>query len=172
MGIHGGPVNSPHKWPVTRKMFPFDDVIMIYIINCIRPPRPRVVSWLQTKTCCMNNAAFIKTTKQNHKTKQNKQTQKTDAKNLIEKLITCGETWPVHRQELLTTSVITGAYRCPNELERLALTQAQRSGPNMYIFMVSNFMRQWQSIDLDMVRYIQLHNCKNMSIWTMVTNSC
>ena len=23
-----GPVNFPHKWPVTRKMFPFDDVIM------------------------------------------------------------------------------------------------------------------------------------------------
>ena len=27
-GIHRGPVNSPHKWPVTRKVFPFDDVIM------------------------------------------------------------------------------------------------------------------------------------------------
>ena len=27
-GIHRGPVNSPHKWPVTRKMFAFDDVIM------------------------------------------------------------------------------------------------------------------------------------------------
>ena len=26
--IHRGPVNSPHKGPVTRKMFPFDDVIM------------------------------------------------------------------------------------------------------------------------------------------------
>ena len=26
-GIHRGPVNSPHKWPVTRKMFPFDGVI-------------------------------------------------------------------------------------------------------------------------------------------------
>ena len=26
--IHRGPVNSPHKWPVTRKMFPFDDLIM------------------------------------------------------------------------------------------------------------------------------------------------
>ena len=26
-GIHRGPVDSPHKWPVTRKMFPFDDVI-------------------------------------------------------------------------------------------------------------------------------------------------
>ena len=28
-GIHRWPVNSPHKWPVTRKMFPFDDVIML-----------------------------------------------------------------------------------------------------------------------------------------------
>ena len=27
-GIHRGPVNSPHKWPETRKMFPCDDVIM------------------------------------------------------------------------------------------------------------------------------------------------
>ena len=26
--IHLGPVNSPHKWPLTRKMFPFDDVII------------------------------------------------------------------------------------------------------------------------------------------------
>ena len=29
-GIHRSPVNSPHKWPVTRKMFPCDDVIMKY----------------------------------------------------------------------------------------------------------------------------------------------
>ena len=34
-GIHRWPVNSPRKWPVTRKMFPFDDVIML--------PRTRVV---------------------------------------------------------------------------------------------------------------------------------
>ena len=27
-GIHRGLINSPHKWPVTRKMFPFDDFIM------------------------------------------------------------------------------------------------------------------------------------------------
>ena len=27
-GNSAGPVNSPHKGPVTRKMFPFDDVIM------------------------------------------------------------------------------------------------------------------------------------------------
>ena len=27
-GIHRGPVTSPHKWLITWKMFPFDDVIM------------------------------------------------------------------------------------------------------------------------------------------------
>ena len=27
-GIHPSPVNSPHKGPVTRQMFPFDDVVM------------------------------------------------------------------------------------------------------------------------------------------------
>ena len=34
------PVNSPHKWPVTRKMFPFDDVIMChpkYIVTLGNP---------------------------------------------------------------------------------------------------------------------------------------
>ena len=40
-GIHRRPVNSPHKWPVTRKMFPFDDVIIVLTgPQCIdeRPP--------------------------------------------------------------------------------------------------------------------------------------
>ena len=32
-GIHRGPMNSPHKWPVTRKMSPFDDVIMISLCD-------------------------------------------------------------------------------------------------------------------------------------------
>ena len=35
-GIHRGPVNSPHKWPVTRKTFPFDDVIMIFPLRPYR----------------------------------------------------------------------------------------------------------------------------------------
>ena len=35
-GIHRRPVNSPHKWPVTRKIFPFHDVIMFCINHCIR----------------------------------------------------------------------------------------------------------------------------------------
>ena len=38
-GIHRGPVNSPHKWPVTRKIFPFYDVIMDRINKlCSRGP--------------------------------------------------------------------------------------------------------------------------------------
>ena len=40
-GIHRGPVNSPHKWPVTRKMFPFDDIIM-YCWSCYQ-----VTPWCQ-----------------------------------------------------------------------------------------------------------------------------
>ena len=32
-GNSPGPVNSPHKWPVTRKMFPFDDLIMYHKFN-------------------------------------------------------------------------------------------------------------------------------------------
>ena len=34
-GIHRRPVNSPHKRPVTRKMFPFDDVIMSFTAHVI-----------------------------------------------------------------------------------------------------------------------------------------
>ena len=32
-GIHRGPVISPYKWPVTRKMFPFDDGIMVSVLS-------------------------------------------------------------------------------------------------------------------------------------------
>ena len=31
-GIYRWPGNSPHKWPVTRKMFPFDDVFMASVL--------------------------------------------------------------------------------------------------------------------------------------------
>ena len=33
-GIHRWSVDSPHKWPVTRKMFSFDDVIMNRWVHC------------------------------------------------------------------------------------------------------------------------------------------
>ena len=34
-GIHRWPVNSPYNGPVTRKMFPFDDVIMLWCIGTV-----------------------------------------------------------------------------------------------------------------------------------------
>ena len=49
--IHRGPVNFPHKWPVTRKMFPFDDVIMvlsfvmIWLVNSLRPGDAYIFQW-------------------------------------------------------------------------------------------------------------------------------
>ena len=36
--IHRGPVNSPHKLPVKRKMLPFDGVIMIISISLLLAP--------------------------------------------------------------------------------------------------------------------------------------
>ena len=36
-GIHRGPVNSPHKGPVTRKMFPFYDVITDTNLTPVNP---------------------------------------------------------------------------------------------------------------------------------------
>ena len=41
VGNSPGPVNSPHKEPVTRNMFPFDDVIMIINGNSLNTLRPR-----------------------------------------------------------------------------------------------------------------------------------
>ena len=51
-GIHRVPVNSPHKWPVTRKMFPFDDVIMHE--NYLLPPVPPV------NTICVKSTVHLK----------------------------------------------------------------------------------------------------------------
>ena len=46
-GIHRGPVNSPHKRPVTRKMFPFDDVIMTDFMH-MPTPLPPVGIWFDS----------------------------------------------------------------------------------------------------------------------------
>ena len=47
--IHRGPVNSPHKWPVTRNMFPFDDVIMKWA----QPIRFAFCwNWYRYRECC------------------------------------------------------------------------------------------------------------------------
>ena len=46
---HWWPVNSPHKWPVTRKMFPFDDVIMKLLSE------PLTTLFAFTYTCMHNH---------------------------------------------------------------------------------------------------------------------
>ena len=57
-GIHRRSVNSPHKWPVTRKMFPFDDVSMMssyqikhlpYTLHCYRN------SWPYRELACITS---------------------------------------------------------------------------------------------------------------------
>ena len=67
-GIHRGPVNSPHKGPVTRKMFPFDDVIMynirytnidqISFLRCFCSRRHRNHRALQNATCSLRALAL------------------------------------------------------------------------------------------------------------------
>ena len=54
-GSSPGPVNSPHKWPVTRNMFPFDDVITrcnkISPYHCMKP---------RSKLCLSYEISWIK----------------------------------------------------------------------------------------------------------------
>ena len=49
-GIHRWRVNSPHKGPVTRNMFPFDDVIMLHthMHACMSQCITRVRDFIQT----------------------------------------------------------------------------------------------------------------------------
>ena len=62
-GIPRWPVNFPHKGPVTRKMFPFHDVIMSYL--SLGPNRqlslPRPVLSLPVITCCDHLLVCIET---------------------------------------------------------------------------------------------------------------
>ena len=48
-GIHRGPVNSPNKGPVTRKMFPFDDIIMVW------PKLNRIVNTAIDNSYCFHS---------------------------------------------------------------------------------------------------------------------
>ena len=68
-GIHRGPVNSPHTWPVTRKMFPFDDVIMnmhmvcaLFCMLCVAAPDFTISfrsAWLLWVYCrCLNGVGI------------------------------------------------------------------------------------------------------------------
>ena len=51
---HRRPVNSPHKWPVTGKIFPFDDVIM-KTMGILTYPLPKI-----SQTMLVNGAGKVK----------------------------------------------------------------------------------------------------------------
>ena len=76
-GKSPGPVNSPRKWPVTRKMSPFDDVIMISMENShsrISITDREVdtnVSTCHGSTTAMSCAKFVATTVLEAKWEQN-----------------------------------------------------------------------------------------------------
>ena len=61
--IHRWPVNSPHKWPVTRNMLPFDDVIIVCMFrksysSLMTPELPylqrltQIRTWISNHTQC------------------------------------------------------------------------------------------------------------------------
>ena len=56
--IHRGPVNSPHKWPVTRKMFSFDDVIMIAMVPDFMASNKLCISSQDIGLVCMKYSGF------------------------------------------------------------------------------------------------------------------
>ena len=56
-GIHRWPVNSPHKVPVTRKMFSFDDVSMCYWLVVIQSHRVTTV-YVQYSSIFIHENAF------------------------------------------------------------------------------------------------------------------
>ena len=67
--IHRGPVNFPHKWPVTRKMFPFDDVIMTkcQMDVCLRPSKHIsciVLVEIQSVQSCITKYCWLMSEKQ------------------------------------------------------------------------------------------------------------
>ena len=51
-GIHRWPMNSPHKWPVTRIFFPFDDVIVCIFLAMGLYMRTKING---TTVLCMEN---------------------------------------------------------------------------------------------------------------------
>ena len=64
VGNSPGPVNSPHKGPVTRKMFPFDDVIMAWHLPI--PKHLHTQIWVKCKInhvkvlySCANQVWFV-----------------------------------------------------------------------------------------------------------------
>ena len=53
-GIHWSPVNSAYKWPITRRLFPFDDVIVTcdWAVTC-------QINWQYLLTCALRRSIVL-----------------------------------------------------------------------------------------------------------------
>ena len=58
-GIHRSPVNSPHKVPGTRKMFPFGDVIMIGTFSHISTEQGVPLFELEVSSCWCQKGVHV-----------------------------------------------------------------------------------------------------------------
>ena len=82
-------VNSPHKRPVTRKMFPFDDVIMLVkdparvVVECwdVAKAHPWIIGTIHWQTSLIR---LITWTLKRHKLRHNRQPKRTDAESHTE----------------------------------------------------------------------------------------
>ena len=59
-GIHWWLLNSQHKWPVTRKMFPFDDVIMHFEIRVLSMSHLMGLAWFRYNVSYHNHHVISK----------------------------------------------------------------------------------------------------------------
>ena len=112
-GIHPGPVNSPHKWPVTRKMFPFDEVIM-----CSWKYNTRIIeNQGETQLCIKLRGMDARTSPTTLSSEKSREpcdhvlfTDKTDQSDvlfvLLTLLMTVTAAWHHNRRYVCTTSYI------------------------------------------------------------------
>ena len=56
--IHRRPVNFPHKWPVTRKMFPFDDAIMAWLLLVTKMHKASKIIHCLNQCCLIDDLAL------------------------------------------------------------------------------------------------------------------
>ena len=67
VGNSPGPVNSPHKGPVTRKMFPFDDVIMWGVGKLLYPHNSVGCNYSSLNiNCALYDATAVRTWMSNY----------------------------------------------------------------------------------------------------------
>ena len=104
-GFHRSSVNSPHKGPVTRKMFPFDDVIMR-----LSATRASIANLWRQGQHCLSGAYFAK-----------------DVSILIQFLMEILLFFPSNSDELVAILFAQHSFRCMGKNVAISLQWRQMS---------------------------------------------